>query len=392
MPAGKKSGQYTLHNKVRVVRGGADYFNCLEDIADKAVQSLHLQTYIFDGDETGMKVVAALIRAAARKVKVFLLLDGYASQKLPETAISQLKEAGVCFSFFEPFLKSRHFYIGRRLHHKVIVADGRYSMIAGINISNRYNDMGETRAWFDWAVYAEGEVAGKLNDICIKVWNRSALREKCEALPVPTFKLPAEECQVRIRRNDWVFRKTEITSSYRELFNSARTEVIMMTSYFWPPRKLLGRMAAASRRGVKIKLILTAIADVPFAKQAERWLYNWLFRNNIEVYEYQSNVLHGKLAVCDNKWLTAGSYNVNNISAYASVELNFDVNNTPIATKVSNDLKQIIDKECVRITSADFSARTTLINRLFYYLAYRIIHIVFFLFTFYFIQQRESDQ
>ena len=83
--------QYTLHNKVRIVRGGADYFDCLEEIADSAQHTLHLQTYIYDEDETGQKVAEALIRATKRGIAVYILLDGYASQHLSDEFIERLQ-------------------------------------------------------------------------------------------------------------------------------------------------------------------------------------------------------------------------------------------------------------------------------------------------------------
>src|SRR4051812_43932911 len=124
----KRHGQYTLHNEVKIVRGGGDYFTGIEEIADHATYSLHLQTYIFDENDTGNKVAEALMRAARRNVHVYLLLDGYASQHLSSAFINRLTDAGVHFGFFEPFFKSNTYYIGRRLHHKVIVADARVCM------------------------------------------------------------------------------------------------------------------------------------------------------------------------------------------------------------------------------------------------------------------------
>ena len=385
-----RTNEYTVHNKVKIVRGGADYFRYIEEIADGAKYAIHLQTYIFDDDETGNKVAAALIRAAKRGVAVYMLIDGYASQKLSASFINGLKEAGIHFAFFRPLVISNFFYLGRRLHHKIIVADSSVCMVAGINISNRYNDIGNSKAWLDWAIHTTGDAAKQLNDICVHIWNRSALRKKCEPDTYPIQSVDSE-CMVRIRRNDWVFQHTQITKSYRELFNSAHSHVILMTSYFWPPQKLLKRMAAATRRGVKIQLILTAKADVPFAKYSERYLYAWLFRNNIEIYEYEKNILHGKLAMRDNEWITAGSYNVNNISAFASVELNLDIKNGTIAKEMNDKLAAIINGDCRQITQAEFATTNNILKRFYYYLSYRLIHIVFYLFTFYFTQRREKN-
>lgn len=387
----KISNAFTVHNKVTIIRGGADYFDAIEQIADSARYSLHLQTYIFDADETGSKVAEALIKAAGRAVHVYVLVDAYASQHLPKEFIARLKSGGVHFGFFSPVFKGNFFYMGRRLHHKVIVADGYSCMVAGLNISNRYNDTEKAKAWLDWAVYAEGEVAKSMEAVCIRVWDRSMFRRKCKATKIPFHQsLPHEQCLVRIRRNDWVFKQTQITRSYRELFSRSHKEVTVMTSYFWPPEKLLKRMAAASRRGVRIRLILTATADVPLSKYTERYLYNWLFRNNIEVYEYTKSVLHGKVGVSDGEWLTAGSYNVNNISAFASVELNLEIHNKPVAQQVTTLFDKIIKEDCVRVTPEDFTAASNMIKRLFYYLSYRITHMIFYLFTFYFTQQREE--
>ena len=91
----KSLAGYTHHNKVRLVHGGHDYFSVLVEMIDSARFTVHLQTYIFEEDATGHLVADALTRAARRKVKVFVLLDGYASQDLSKQFIQQLKDAGL---------------------------------------------------------------------------------------------------------------------------------------------------------------------------------------------------------------------------------------------------------------------------------------------------------
>ncbi len=51
-------------------------------------------------------------------------------------------------------------------------------------------------------------------------------------------------------------------------------------------------------------------------------LYTKLLRHNIELYEWKSSVLHGKTAVIDSNWTTIGSFNLNNLSSFGSIELN----------------------------------------------------------------------
>lgn len=62
---------YTVHNQVRLIRGGSEYFNSLLAMLHNARQTIHMQMYIFNEDETGQEVLAALMAAASRGVAVF---------------------------------------------------------------------------------------------------------------------------------------------------------------------------------------------------------------------------------------------------------------------------------------------------------------------------------
>ena len=117
----RTSTGYSDRNKVKLIRGGKDYFDLLVYLINHATDSIHLQVYIFNDDETGILVANALMAAAKRNVAVYLLTDGFASQILSKKLIDELREAGVHFRFFEPLFRSKHFYFGRRMHHKVFV-------------------------------------------------------------------------------------------------------------------------------------------------------------------------------------------------------------------------------------------------------------------------------
>ncbi len=380
---------YLFGNRVQLVHGGREYFQILLQLIGEARESIHLQTYIFDDDETGTQVAEALMAAAARKVDVHLLTDGYASQVLSQRLINRMRGAGIQFRFFEPVFKSKHFYFGRRMHHKVFVADARVSLTGGVNISNRYNDMPGTPAWLDFALYAEGPVAQQLCVLCWKTWYSFPKKmglTPCEELPVLPPLQPANT-GVRMRRNDWVRRKNEISVTYIEMFRHARSHITILCSYFLPGKVIRRLLQHASRRGVKITVITAGPSDIMLAKHAERWLYDWLLRNKIELYEYQPSVLHGKVAVCDGEWLTIGSYNVNNISAYASIELNLDVRDAVLARETEAAFQELIAQHCIPINSQTHK-RNPLVQ-LVRWFSYHFIRLVFYLFTFYYKKQRK---
>jgi cardiolipin synthase A/B len=382
------SSGYSANNTIELISGGAAYFEILERLIDQAKESIHLQIYIYEADETGARVTAALMRAAQRGVKVFLLLDGYASRSLPPEMVIAIRKSGIYFRWFEPLFKSSRFYVGRRMHHKIFVADGLHSLVGGINISNHYNDRPNQPAWLDWAVYVKGETSTELHNRCVQMWYRGL---KKSAL-LSTMRAPLlqedKDCFIRMRINDWVRNKNQISRSYIEMFHRAHSQITIMSSYFLPGRVFRKNLTAAANRGVRIRIIVTKLSDVALAKSAERFFYPWLLRRNIEIYEYRKKVLHGKIATYDGLWVTVGSYNFNNISAYASLELNLDIHNQFFAKQVDQSLEEIILRDCDPITKESFEKSTNLFDTLRFRLAYESMRLTFFLFTFYFRREK----
>lgn len=386
---------YSDHNRIRFIPGGRTFFDLLLKMIHEATDSFHLQTYIYEDDQTGQEIAAALLNAVKRNVKVHLLVDGYASQSLSPSFIHNLKNGGVHFRFFEPLFKSRNFYFGRRMHHKIAVADARCALVGGINISDRYNDMPGKRAWFDCALFVEGELARQLCILCWKSWKNYPLNMGITPCEEKTIDFNFDENNrypARMRRNDWVRRKNEISATYIELFRTAESRITIMCSYFLPGKLIRRLLRSASRRGVKIKVITAGRSDVAVAKSAERWMYDWLLRNKIELYEYQPVILHAKLAVCDGEWFTLGSYNINNISTYASIELNLDVKSRSFTPVLEKELDRIIATDCIPIVASGNRLTHNPFIQFSRWLSYQFIRVVFYMLTFYYKQKRPGRE
>lgn len=384
-------GSYTNNNKAQFIRGGGSYFAELGNLIDSAAKTVHVQCYIFIDDETGNEIATHLKNAAQRGVKTYLLVDGYASQNLSGEFLRQLRDAGVYFNRFQPLFKSKKFYFGRRLHHKVAVADGMRAIVGGINITNRYNDMPGVPGWLDVAIGIEGPAAIEIERLCCSLWNGSSSPKAIPAVytdDVYHNMEGANLCSVRVRQNDWVKNKHQISKGYSQMFNNAASNIIIMGSYFLPGWKFRKQMAKAVKRGVSIKIIVAGFSDIRISKHAERYLYSWLLKNNIDIYEYQKNILHAKIAVMDDRLMTIGSYNLNNISAYASIELNLDVRNKPFVSQVSAYLREIIEKDCLPISPDKYQQTNNIFRKVWQLLSFEIIKIILYLFTFYFRKER----
>ncbi|HEX2898517.1 MAG TPA: phospholipase D-like domain-containing protein, partial [Bacteroidia bacterium] len=332
--------------RLTLVHGGPDYFERLQSLIASAERELHLQTFIFDDDATGRAVVEALKAAAQRGVRVFVLLDAYGSGSLPHATIAAMEAAGVQVRLFGPWLSWNSLHLGRRLHHKVVVADGHVSLIGGINIADKYHGTPTERAWLDYAVRIDSPaIGGKLANLCkMHYLKRNPFRRKRMAAS-----LEGEGDSVTVLLNDWLLKKNEIYRAYRKAIAHAKEEVIIVGTYFLPGRRLTIALQKAARRGAAVKLILSGTSDVPVLRRATNYLYDKLLRDGLILYEWPHSVLHGKAAVVDHHWTTIGSFNLNQLSVYGSIEMNVAAESPAFAAEATAAFEDVIS-QCPRIT------------------------------------------
>ncbi len=366
-------------DQLRLVRSGEDYFRTAIDMIGKAKHTIYLLTYIFNKDETGDQITVALLDAVKRKVKVYMMADAYASSELPKSFVQSLVLAGINFKFFNPILKEGSFYFGRRLHAKVMVIDGKIAMIGGMNIADRYNDTLNSHAWLDYAVKMHSTLAIQVEAICQSIFEYGRLKNIISKGYVQN-----QLKYYHVVINDWLYQKNEITHTYARMFQHSKERIIILCSYFIPGINIRNLIRNATDRGVIVEIIMAGDSDVPIAKYAERWLYDWLLRHHVKLYEYRPNILHGKMALMDDTMATIGSYNVNNISAYASVEMNVNIEEKTFLKQLRNELNLIKQHECVPIDKNYHLNNKTWFKQLVRWMSYIIYRTIFILTTFYY--------
>jgi len=380
---------YTIRNRASIVKGGKHFFDVFVNLIGESRKTIHIQTYAFDDDETGTLVTNALLEAANRGVAIYILADGYASQKISKDFLQKLTGGGINFRHFKSLLKSRHFYFGRRLHHKLAVFDKVRALVGSMNIADRYNDIANEKSWLDMALYVEGEAALELQVICWRKWLKSKkkISPTQESSDFVATIPPEEGVPVRVRQNDWVKRKIEISKTYYSLFGGAKKSIYIMCSYFLPGKHLLRQLRRASQRGVDVQIVLAGTSDVKMAKFAERYLYRWILRNKINLYEYQPTVLHAKMSIADTQRITLGSYNLNGLSAHASIELNLDINDPTMGKNMEDLVRKIIHDDCKKVEADNHVKKLFTPRQLLSWTSYQLLNFILTISTFYFKQE-----
>ena len=357
---------------LELVYSGEDYFSRLETIIRNSQIELHIQMYLFEIDTTGKRIITAIKEAAARKVKIFILLDGLGSLSFPSEIIEELRRSGIQIRFFAPLFSAYTFYLGRRLHQKVVIADAKIALIGGINIADKYHGTLTEAPWLDYAVQLNGTIAQPLEVLCRNIYFK---KKRLSSQKIKSVFHVQEDAIVRILQNDWLKRKNEICDQYIKSIRHAKKEIIIVGSYFLPGIRIIKALNKASKNNVKIKLILTGISDLPMTRRATCFLYSKLLHYNIELYEWNKSVLHGKSAVIDGYWTTIGSFNLNNLSSYGSVEMNVEINSAVFSKMYQSHLNQII-AECESITLESLKIKTHFFSRLINLLSYIITRLI----------------
>lgn len=184
---------------------------------------------------------------------------------------------------------------------------------------------------------------------------------------------------VRVRRNDFVKNRNEIAITYRTAFREAKQSILIVGGYFLPGGRTRRIIRKAIERGVKINIVVSEKSDVQMVTLARRYLYDWMMRNGIGVYEYRPANVHGKVIVVDDEWTSIGSYDLNNLSTFSNIELNLDIQDQEFSRSISARINSIIERDCKKVTVENPYRTTIKFSQFLMWLSYRVVKTLFIL-------------
>jgi cardiolipin synthase C len=167
----------------RIFSVGVDGLLLRLELIEQARRSLDLQYYIFHCDESGSLITEALGRAAARGVRVRILVDDAESVAGDERLFGLAGRDNVSIRVFNPWRYRGHnlvlrgvefaFSHGRldyRMHNKLFIVDGTIALIGGRNIGDQYFQTDPQSQFADDDVFATGVVVPELADVFERFW------------------------------------------------------------------------------------------------------------------------------------------------------------------------------------------------------------------------------
>jgi putative cardiolipin synthase len=331
----------------RLFASGSDAFTLRIQMANRAERTLDVQYFIFNDDDTGQLLMSAMLRAAARGVRVRVLMDDSQARGQDDRVAVLAANPNVEVRLYNPFYYRGSIALIRyaefaltasrldyRMHNKLFIVDNAIAVAGGRNVGDEYFDEGDALQFGDYDVFAMGPIVRDLSKSFDAYWN-SALSIPVGALlgGEPTASQLAklkqqltehkhdmhasdEERAIRTGKplarllgddSGMVWAKAEVLADSpdkakvenddepgalfrRRLLEAARdvrSELLIVSPYFVPGAKGEALLEKLRARGVRVRVLTNSLlsTDVPAVHAGYRRYRVPLLEAGVELYE-----------------------------------------------------------------------------------------------------------
>ena len=313
-------------NRFEVLVNGDEIFPSMLAAIRSARSTISFESYIYWSGAVGKDFADALAERARAGVRVHLLLDWIGSNKIDPQQLALMEHAGVEVKrFHEP----RWYHLARmnnRTHRKLLIVDGRIGFTGGVGIADEWSGHAQDPAhWRDTHFRAEGPVVAQMQSVFMDNW----VKVTGSVLHGPGYFPPIDAAGAS---RGQVFSSSPEGGSesmrlmYLLAITAAARSIDLSSAYFVPDDLTLRTLAAAARRGVRVRIITPGEhMDAETVRRASRASWGDLLRAGASIYEYQPTMYHCKVMIVDDLWVSVGSTNFDNRSFALNDEANLNI-------------------------------------------------------------------
>lgn len=354
-------------NKVQLLFDGAQSFAERNKLIDSAKESICLQTFIFNSDDTGWDLANRLAAKAKEGVQVRVIYDAVGSGRADPKMFQMMKDAGVDVRAYGE--KWKVWDLNDRWHEKHLIVDGKASVQGGMNIANEYAFGGSGRqvfsrgevgadAWRDADVKLEGPAVADTMKAFVRNWNElgADVSEADKAKLFPRLDPLPLGPSVRVVQHNPEVKGLDGTTHqlYLKSIDAAQKSITIENAYFLPPPDVRKALIAAAKRGVEVKVLTNSKQsnDMGFVSDAARYFYDDLLKAGVKIYEKQGGTLYSKTASFDGEFSIVGSVNLNGRSKNTDAEVAVAVQDGGTAQQLDQRFASGL-KEAVPVTMGE---------------------------------------
>ena len=331
------------NNRFEFLIDGTVFFPRMLGAIDSAREIILLEMYLIQSGSVATRFIDALIKAAARGVKIYLLLDDYGATGLKQQDRDRLAQQNIQILYYNPLHSYSSLYNLYRIfwkrvdlglyrdHRKLLLIDNNIAFTGGAGITDDFDPPEPEKKWRETIVEIQGPVIKDWRQLFLASWNRYAKSPltlpDIASVPFTNGQKGRVTCNVARHISG-------IQRSLNKQTYNARQRIWFATAYFVPSWRLRRKLKRAARAGVDVRLLLPGpITDHPGVRYTSHRFYSRLLKNGVRIFEYQPRFLHSKTVLCDN-WVTIGSSNFDRWNLRWNQEANQEIESQDIAATV----------------------------------------------------------
>ena len=310
---------------------------------DTATSSIDLQTFLWLPDTAGRAILARLLAAADRGVRVRILLDDSFTVGEGDAIRAVQQHPNIYLRIYNPFKQrpdnlalrqvanvTDFARIDHRMHNKVMITDGRTAIVGGRNLADEYFGLHATANFRDLELLTFGPVVGDLSGLFDRYWRspwsvpaqevlgapaagkglvplQAALARQAQAL------VPAESDAERAaawkalagtaiagqasivadepaQANPARETPDQLANALIAQIDQARTELVLISAYLVPTPELADAIRRAEARGVHVRILTNSLRsnNHTAAHSAYRGFVRSLLGHGVELHEMRA--------------------------------------------------------------------------------------------------------
>src|SRR3954470_20134617 len=326
-----------------LVEGESFYPPMLADI-ESAQTSVHINQFGFRPGVVGDRFADALIRKAKDGVVVRLVVDrqGSAPEEAAREHYERLTAAGIEVCVVRATkprsapgvlggdgeLNWNVSGLGHIDHRKVVLVDGRVGWVGGAGIEDHFQD----GRFHDLFLRVTGPVVAQLQLVFLASfrWLRGEVAsDGLDELFPPLGAGPAPASATVLHNAPGSFRP--ITDAITGLLEGAASSLDVVNPYV-TDRRTIGRLEAAARRGVRVRLFVPQHANNWACATAQQFHHRALLESGVQIFGYPA-MLHAKAFVRDREDVLAGTCNLEAWSLKRFFEIDVRIRSQELAAQ-----------------------------------------------------------
>lgn len=319
----KNEAKLPIHDNTisTFLKCGEDFFKEILNSLKTAKKYIYIEFFILAEGYMWDEIFKILKEKSKSGVEIKIIFDDFGSiKRQSKNFVSELRNAEIEVSAFNPIRPSIDIFMNNRNHRKIIIIDGKVAFTGGINIGDEYiNKIERFGHWLDTGIKVEGQAVDTFLAMFCSMWEFTTKSEIDISSKLTVHPLINDGFYIPYF-DDPLDKTNTAQGIYMQIIGTAQKYVYIETPYLILDSSMTAYLTLAAKSGIDVRIITPHIPDKWYVHPVTQYYYSELLDAGVKIYEYTPGFIHSKLFVSDDSVATVGTVNMD----YRSFNFHFE--------------------------------------------------------------------